>query len=1252
MPAVARNRFKTVVLLLAGMLAAGSGWPGAARTSAPDPVVVSRTQESGEPSPVSEPVVQYNQDKFRQVISRNESRGTRNPVRAMVQLGHVAPITSVAWSPDGTYVVTSGGDNTALVWETATGKLTTRLIGHLKWILAAVWSPDGTRIATASGDKSVRVWDAVTGKELVRLDGHTNYVNSCAWSPDGSRIVSAGYDGSAIVWEAATGREMNRITIPSSPVSTARWSPDGNRIVAVTWQNEALVWTPGDHAPIRLTGHAGRLWSAEWSPDGRSILTTSDDGTVRVWEAATAHEIRRFSFEPGKTTADWSPDGRKIVAGGKSSPVRIFETETGKVIAETVICSARAIRCSPDGTRIALLVTENLDALILDATGRQTARLDCTPRTDALPAWSPAGDRVAVASDPQKTGLFDANGKNPRWLEGRSGRVTRVAWSPTAPKFLVVTDDSPVAVWSPETGKGPLQLTGHAGLVFDAQWSPDGTRIATVGMDRTARVWDAASGQELWKFEGHAKTAVFARWSPDGTRLLTVGQEATVFLHRPETGAPTVKLTAGKKPFSNAEWSPDGKSVLTGGRDGTVRWWNPDSGKETRRLVVSADTFVRVSWSPVGNRFLTEGGDGTVRIWNAGTATETAHFGDLNQPVTFSAWSPDGKSVVTGSQFPFDRDKTAHIWSADSGHEVMRLVGHALFIESAEWSPDSAHLLTVGNDGVAAWWDVATGLARTLFVGHFGVVTGASRSGDGKFVLTGGHDGTARLWSAATGRETCQLVSFENGEEWAVIDRQGRFDVSDPGDITGLHWVIEENGRATPYGIELFFRQYYEPGLLRRIFAGENFPPIPSIARLNRAQPVVSIGETDVSPVVENGQPTGFADVTVTVAPPAGLNNAPSGRAFDLKLFRDGQLVGFSPGEQPYSAAAGFQKTFRVQLPRRDDHKAVEFSAYCFNGDLVRSTKAVRKVAQPELETRKGTAYVVTFGVNRSRNPKIAPLRFAVADALAFQRTLGDRLEKSGAFSKVVRISLTSEIGEKPTATGKNLKTVLMRLSGQLAMATDIPDAARLSRATPEDVVILCFAGHGYRGRDGEFYIVPFDTGSTGGLAEILKNSISSADLSRWLRDVDAGDLTMILDTCQSAGAVGEEFKPGPMGSRGLGQLSFDKGMRILAATQADNVAMESGVLKQGFLTFALIAEGLNEGKADFAPPDGTITLGEWLEYGVKRVPELPAAIADGRVKARILTQEGRKLPKQQVPVVFDFAKRRRVVVLQNAEKK
>jgi hypothetical protein len=115
------------------------------------------------------------------------------------------------------------------------------------------------------------------------------------------------------------------------------------------------------------------------------------------------------------------------------------------------------------------------------------------------------------------------------------------------------------------------------------------------------------------------------------------------------------------------------------------------------------------------------------------------------------------------------------------------------------------------------------------------------------------------------------------------------------------------------------------------------------------------------------------------------------------------------------------------------------------------------------------------------------------------------------------------------------------------------------------------------------------------------------------MRDVDAGDLVMIVDTCHSAATVEEPgFKPGPMGSRGLGQLAYDKGMRILAASQADDVALEVETLKQGLLTYALVQNGLEDEQARGA--DGRITMEDWLQYGANQVPKLYEDILKGKV--------------------------------------
>jgi hypothetical protein len=147
---------------------------------------------------------------------------------------------------------------------------------------------------------------------------------------------------------------------------------------------------------------------------------------------------------------------------------------------------------------------------------------------------------------------------------------------------------------------------------------------------------------------------------------------------------------------------------------------------------------------------------------------------------------------------------------------------------------------------------------------------------------------------------------------------------------------------------------------------------------------------------------------------------------------------------------------------------------------------------------------------------------------------------------------------------------------------------------------------------------------------ELQNQSLSGNQLSAWLGGIDAGNLVMIIDSCRSEAAVKiEGFKPGPMGSRGLGQLAFDKEMRILAASQKDDLAFEDLKLEHGLLTYALL-QGLKL-HSDEVNPQSTLTMKSWLEYGATTVPELYKKHSVG---ANFHTNAYHQ------PVFFDFKRR------------
>ena len=212
--------------------------------------------------------------------------------------------------------------------------------------------------------------------------------------------------------------------------------------------------------------------------------------------------------------------------------------------------------------------------------------------------------------------------------------------------------------------------------------------------------------------------------------------------------------------------------------------------------------------------------------------------------------------------------------------------------------------------------------------------------------------------------------------------------------------------------------------------------------------------------------------------------------------------------------------------------------------------------------------------------------------------------------------------------------------AGELVSTTDAPGATKeqiraalaaiAAQATPDDAFFLSFSGHGYSSPEGKFFILPSDIQGSCHNADVqlLHNSISSDELADWLRHIDAGEMTFILDSCYSAKSVeANDFKPGPMGSQGLGQLAYDKRMRILAASQSDAEALEDSKLQQGLLSYVLIKQGLEEGKSDWKPVDKQIAVGEWLTYAADQVPKFretgagrgyerePSSALDGKIR-------------------------------------
>jgi WD40 repeat protein len=618
--------------------------------------------------------------------------------------GHENDVTSAVFSPDGTRILTASRDNTARLWDAATGAERVVLSGHEETVWSAVFSPDGTRILTASRDNTTRLWDAATGAERAVLSGHESTVTSAVFSPDGTRILTASGDNTARLWDAATGAERVVLSGHEETVWSAVFSPDGTRILTTSQDNTTRLWdaaTGAERAVLR--GHERCVNSAVFSPDGTRILTASDDNTARLWDAATGAERAVLrGHEYAVNSAVFSPDGTRILTASWDTTARLWDAGTGAERAvlrghEGLVTSAVF---SPDSTRI------------LTASGDHTARL-----------WDAAtGAERAV-------------------LSGHESIVTSAVFSPDGTRILTASHDNTARLWDAATGAERVVLSGHESTVTSAVFSPDGTRILTASDDTTARLWDAATGAERAVLSGHESTVTSAVFSPDGTRILTASRDNTARLWDAATGAERVVLSGHEETVWSAVFSPDGTRILTASWDTTARLWDAATGAERVVLSGHESTVTSAVFSPDGTRILTASGDNTARLWDAATGAERAVLRGHEDWVRSAVFSPDGTRILTASW-----DNTARLWDAATGAERAVLRGHEDRVMSAVFSPDGSRILTASEDNTARLWDAATGAERAVLRGHEGVVRSAVFSLDGTRILTASADNTARLW--------------------------------------------------------------------------------------------------------------------------------------------------------------------------------------------------------------------------------------------------------------------------------------------------------------------------------------------------------------------------------------------------------------------------------------------------------------------------------------------------------------------------
>jgi WD40 repeat protein len=1145
-------------------------------------------------------------------FDKPEATPSKTP-ELIIQSGHSDKVNLLTFSSDNKMLASAGADGTVKLWNVEQECLMRTINVSQYWIHSIAFSPKNTLLATGSGDNAIRLWDTQTGRPKgMPMKKHTHAITALAFSPDGTTLASgsgvcrnASDIGTIYLWDVNSGKQKgDSLPIENGNVLGLMFL-DENHLVSVSEnavETTIAVWDLKNGIPSKInTGKVGRYGFA-MNKGNIAILggyVQSEGG----WTKKNLTVVRVWELPSGRWKQDLDVTGLGI---------------TG-------------IAIPPDQDSLWMLTSQKIYQKNIE-TGDVQAEIPGD--FSSVIEISPSGQTMAFVSQSNAISLMNAKpGNVPKKLSTISRSVRSISFSHNGELLASGLGDGGVSVWDTKLGQRIVSFQGHTAPVHSIDFSAQDKFMMTAAIDGEVSLWNPTT----WE-KSKDMLRMFVSGADDPIERERLDSRSEINLCKRISAPRQFRLADDGEPRSLmvSAVSPDGSAIAYAGYRKFVDIWNLQNGNKSNIFRGSGQDQAGINalaFSLKGDLLAFGDEAGQIFVKSFSPEAKIIEMGKHTQRINALAFSPSDTNLLASAS----SDGSITLWDIARRQSVKKAEEHEAPVLSLAFSITGLHLATGGTDNIIDIWEMPSFKHLTSLEGHASSISALEYTHDKKYLISGSEDGTIMIWDTETYHPLATVASLGE-DEWIVFAPDGRFDTDNLDRIQVLSWVMPDDPMR-PLSPEIFMRNYYEPRLLPRVLSGDKFKSIRLLGELNRIQPHVEIVK------IEPGDSPDVAKVTVEVGSVIGWQGGENVKTdvYDLRLYRNGQLVGQWPkareityssldlsSEKELNAWREVAKVpldpdgekkipFTVKLLRREDIKEVEFTAYAFNQDRVKS-KTTRKIYKipPKLEPTQpvlGRAYIITVGVSDNQDiawSLIAPAR----DAELIQNTLAKHLEDSKKFRKVVSVPLITkplavysddEETEKKRRsfiepTKENIKTVIDKLANREVSDTSlkqIPQELRseLQPVQPEDLVILSFSSHGVT-ENGEFYILPYDLGTGSGgkvTTDLRKRSISSQELSLWLSAVDAEQIFMIIDACHSGAAVDVEgFKPGPMGNPGLGQLSYDKGMPILAATHAAGSAWAEG--GYSLLTWALAGEAIGEKK---------LALMDAMKYAEQCVPKM-----------------------------------------------
>jgi len=1133
----------------------------------------------------------------------------------VLQTSHTKRVTALAFSADGRWLASTSDDHMIKLWEVSTGLQLRSLPDVAGGSLAehehaVAFSPDRRWIALAR-DSAVGLWDTATGTRLwskspeVKYD---SYFYDVAFSPDG-HWLAVGATDAVRLWTVPAGTGPRTLTIsPVPPADTypaaGRAKVERLRLLAerlVTSNRSLYAALPKGHAipshadasedlvgnPQEGANEHHKFIAVAFSRDGHRVAAAEAGGPVRLWDVETGDELPALPGQCKDCEAlAFGPDGHHLVSAGWSSGddlnVTGWDPMTGSLLfanpAEDLDTGpplrqipgkghggATAVALRPDGTWLAAASRDGNSSetkrwtvgLWNVETGEELRTLEGQGPMCYSLALSRDGSSLACGEDHGVVRLWDLTTKSESRALGAVTEVTGVGFSPDGRLLVTVGQDS-VKIWDLAAGS---ELRTLGGITFISTGFSSNGHVLVSGFDEDSgvKLWDVAPGGQLLALP--AGDDNFAAFSPDGRWGIYPFDSL-----RAEILSGVRELATGRElriPAVPVEFSPDGRWLAypSSGAGNSVTLRELASGRELSILPNQPDPLNVLAFSPDG-RWLACGGKRYVKLWDLVAWRESQTFPAPEfsyHRILFGA----GRWLAFVRSLGVMGDVT--VWDRVTGAPPRRFPGRP-WGDAVAFSPDGRWLASARDDRTVGLLELATGKEVSLR-GHTDSVTSVAFSPDGRWLASGGEDGDVRIWNVEKSKGLVSVVPFSDAGKWLVAAPDGLFDGTADA-IRQVAW--RTGGTKTPVApLESFFTDYFHAGLLADALSDN--PPraqidIATVLQIPGLRTMLANKQAHLETRV------GKAMVCFQQKPGVAVQAVADGGP-DLPAEMDGYRV--VPGDRTCS--------YQKELPAAGDVSQLVAKLQNWKPEVF----TTRWDGQPS-DTAKSTLHVLTVGVGEYLdNSGFDPLPYAAQSARAIEGFFTQ--QAMAARSAYAQIRVWPAL----CARGDTTRDAIRQKLADMAQAM-----------SENDVAFLYLAGHGVVTQQNEmFYFVPSD----GRDQAIRDTGLNTAMLADALRSMPARRIVLVIDACQSGGAVealskiGEtkaraELRRAQPEERGILGLQGGVGVYIIAATMPLAYAVQLGSGHSALAEVTLEA---------LCSKPGSITIRQLIEYLQRRQPEV-----------------------------------------------